>query len=190
VKLVNAGLAWWKTPSACQTDDLLWRVLKGCVQAEGVPDDDVEFDLVPVDAVARSIASLVGRQAEGVFHHANPALTSFTQLTQCLRDAGYSLTTLDRREWTELVAADPANAAHVLVETFAATAWGGEPEILLEPGESAYQPTDAAFIAKQVRYFQAVGFLPPPLSRSGRRAPQGRGGGRDRTDASRADNSL
>ena len=151
---------------ACRTDDFLWRILKGCVQAQGVPEEELEFDLVPVDAVARSIASLAGQAAEGIFHHASPAPVSFAWIAERLRDAGYRLPTLDSREWTERVAADPGNAAHALLETFAATAWGGEREILLEPGgvgENAYPCVDDAFIAKQIRFLQAIGFLPHPL---------------------------
>ncbi|MFC7650288.1 SDR family oxidoreductase [Streptosporangium lutulentum] len=44
---------------ACQSDDFLWRVLKGCVQAEAAPAGaEMLVDLVPVDYVSSAIVAL------------------------------------------------------------------------------------------------------------------------------------
>ncbi|GIF46272.1 amino acid adenylation domain-containing protein/thioester reductase-like protein [Asanoa ferruginea] len=151
------------TTGACQRDDFLWRILKGCVQIGGVPaDTDLAFDLVPVDHAARAIADLVRLGTGGTHHQANPVPVTFTALVDQVRRAGYPLTDLDRRKWTDLVGADPANAAHALVDSFAATAWGPDHEVFLEPGPSgATCPAPhAGLLETYVDYFRRTGFLP------------------------------
>ncbi|GIF69934.1 hypothetical protein Ais01nite_79690 [Asanoa ishikariensis] len=151
------------TTGACQRDDFLWRILKGCVQVGGVPaDTDLAFDIVPVDHVARAIADLVREGAGGNHHHANPMPVTFAMLVGHLREDGYPLADLDRGKWTELVGTDPANAAHTLVDSFAATAWGPDHEVFLEPGPaSAGCPApDAELLQTYVEYFRRTRFLP------------------------------
>ncbi|MBB5874407.1 amino acid adenylation domain-containing protein/thioester reductase-like protein [Allocatelliglobosispora scoriae] len=148
---------------ACQTDDFLWRVLKGCVQVNGVPADvDLAFDLVPVDHAARAVAGAVRRGAEGVLHHANPVLVTFAQLVDQLRAAGHDLAEIDPQKWADLVAADPGNAAHPLVDAFLAAARSDDHEVFLHPDDTDCPPADAALITTYLDFFQRTGFLPDP----------------------------
>ncbi|HVK21818.1 MAG TPA: amino acid adenylation domain-containing protein [Actinokineospora sp.] len=148
---------------ACQADDFLWRVLKGCVQAQAAPvDTGLLFDLVPADHVAASIVDLARRGATGVHHIANPVLTDFDTLVGDLRAAGYPLLDVDREKWVDLVAADPDNAAYPLLEHFTATV--GNPdrvEIPLAPTVLSAPMIDERIVARHVDHFVRTGFLPP-----------------------------
>ena len=160
---------------ACQTDDLLWRILKGSMQAGGIPDHaDMLLDLVPVDHVAAALVWL-SRQpdtAGGTFHLANPQLTSFRAVVAHLRGLGWPLPDIDREKWAELVGADPGNAAHPLVDAFMETAWDPEGvEIPLDPSATVARldgsgvecpPVDAPLLDRYVGYFLRNGFLDRP----------------------------
>jgi amino acid adenylation domain-containing protein/thioester reductase-like protein len=157
---------------ACQTNDYLWRILKGCVQAGGVPQGvELTFDLVPADQAAKAIAWIASQPelTGGTFHHANPVLTSFAEVVELLRDHGYVLADLDKDKWADLIAADPGNAAHALLGTFMTTAWSPLHETLLDPTSTERildpalrcPPPGRDLFGVYLRYFQETGYLPP-----------------------------
>ncbi len=160
---------------ACQSDDLLWRVLKGSIQVGGVPaGTDLSFDLVPADHVAAALVWLSRRadQAASTHHLTNPHLTTFATMVEALRAAGYPLLDLDRDKWCDLVDADPDNAAHTLLSAFRGTAWQPErTEIPLDPATTlralatsglACPPVDTTLLTRHQRFFVRTGFLPHP----------------------------
>ncbi|MFD1045712.1 SDR family oxidoreductase, partial [Kibdelosporangium lantanae] len=58
---------------ACQTDDYLWRVLKGCVQVQAAPAGArMAIDMVPVDYVSAAVVRLSALDSSGTYHLANP----------------------------------------------------------------------------------------------------------------------
>ena len=78
-------------------DDLLSRLLRGCIQMGAAPDLDWAMDCVPVDHVADAMVKLA--RNGGVYHLINPKLRSWREcvLWMCLR--GHSLDLLPYRDW-------------------------------------------------------------------------------------------
>ncbi|NEA36865.1 amino acid adenylation domain-containing protein [Streptomyces sp. SID13031] len=77
---------------ACQTRDLLWQILKGCIQTGTVPTGiNASYDLVPVDHIARAIADATPGPGR-VLHLTNPHRTGLNTIIGHLRTAGYTLT--------------------------------------------------------------------------------------------------
>ena len=91
----------------CNTQDLLWRAIKGCVQLGAVPETSEELDLAPVDWVSRAIVHLSRRRSSlgTVFHLFNPEPSPLSALFDALATLGYALRRLPYRAWrSELVA--------------------------------------------------------------------------------------
>ncbi|MBK9266370.1 MAG: thioester reductase domain-containing protein [Polyangiaceae bacterium] len=82
-------------------DDAMCRILKGCIQAECVPDIDWRANLVPVDFVADAIVHISTRteHPNHIFHLANIESTHFSQIVDHMRHRGYKLTTTSHDEW-------------------------------------------------------------------------------------------
>ncbi len=82
-------------------DDLLSRLLRGCIQMGAAPDLDWAMDCVPVDHVADGMVRLARDGVPGdVYHLINPRLRRWREcvLWMCLR--GYPLELMPYRDWT------------------------------------------------------------------------------------------
>jgi myxalamid-type nonribosomal peptide synthetase MxaA len=158
---------------ACQSDDFLWRVVKGCVQAGAVPRGiTAEADLVPVDYVAHAVVAVAQRpQALGSVHHqVNTDPIQLTELLDHVRDFGFQLSEIGHGEWIDLIKADPTNAAYPLLSLFD-PAGGGFVRVRFSDqhtrphleGTGLQCPRlDAELIRTYLRYFVGTGYLPAP----------------------------
>ncbi|THA54595.1 non-ribosomal peptide synthetase [Streptomyces sp. A1136] len=158
---------------ACQTDDFLWRVIKGCVQAGAVPRGlTAEADLVPVDYVARAIVAVAARpEALGGLHHqVNTRPVPLSRVLGHVRDFGYRLDELEPSAWVDLVKADPANAAYPLLSLFD-PAGGGFTSVRFSDEDTRAHlagtgitcpPLDARLFHTYLGYFVGSGYLPAP----------------------------
>jgi thioester reductase-like protein len=93
---------------ASNPDDLLYRVLAGCVRLGAVPALDVLADMTPVDYVSQALVFL-SRRPESigqVFHLANPAPINLRQLPPLCARLGYNLRLVPFSEWSRAAAAD------------------------------------------------------------------------------------
>jgi thioester reductase-like protein len=82
-------------------DDLLSRLLRGCIHMRAAPDLDWAMDCVPVDHVADAMVQLARNEVPGgVYHLVNPKLRYWREcvLWMCLR--GYPLELMPYRDWT------------------------------------------------------------------------------------------
>ena len=149
---------------ACQTRDLLWQVLRGCVQAGVCPAVDASCDLVPVDYAAQAVATLPA--AGGVYHLTGAARTSFAALTGYLRSAGYDLRELPVQDWEEAVRSQPGNAAASVADVFldemTGEGWSG---LVLENSvaAAALRPCPeigSELLRRYLEYFTGTGYLP------------------------------
>ncbi|MGI5531262.1 amino acid adenylation domain-containing protein [Streptomyces syringium] len=162
------------TSGACQTDDFLWRVLKGCVQAKSVPAGvDMRTDLVPVDHASATVVELSRSEnaTGGTYHLSNPRGPWFSGVIGHLRSFGYVLQEVPLQEWKQIVAADPGNAAFPLLGTFTDTPGGGLGDLVFDAtrteaelaGTGLKLPRmDRDRFATYVAYFVRTGFLPDP----------------------------
>ncbi|MFK4087753.1 thioester reductase domain-containing protein [Kribbella sp. NPDC020789] len=148
---------------ACQTRDLLWQVLKGCIQAGAVPAGiDADYDLMPVDLVARAIAD-AAPGAGAVLHLTNLHRTSFAIIVEYLRSLGYPLADLSLDAWTDLIRTQPGNAAGPVVEIFRTEMAGqGWSDLIFASTLPHCPPLGSEIFTTYVDYFARTGYLPKP----------------------------
>ncbi|MDP9841725.1 non-ribosomal peptide synthetase [Streptosporangium lutulentum] len=163
---------------ACQSDDFLWRVLKGCVQAEAAPAGaEMLVDLVPVDYVSSAIVALSqGEDAGGSHHLTNSGdRVRLSVVLEYLRSFGYTLRELPFPSWGAAVAADPDNAAYPLLGVLGDAPAGGLGDLVFDASRTerglagtgvALPDIDRELFATYVAYFVRSGFLPPPTGTS------------------------
>ncbi|MFF7965634.1 amino acid adenylation domain-containing protein [Streptomyces sp. NPDC007903] len=159
---------------ACQDRDLLWQLIKGCLQAGAVPDLPYgSTDWVPVDHVSRAVVALAGSAQTGgeVYHFTDPDAPDLGRVFAAAARLGHELSTVPVEEWQARVAADPDNAAQLFL--------GDEPQTRHEAMDrrrfdsqqtakavgalGVHQPplTDEV-LARYLTWFQRTGFLPAP----------------------------
>ncbi|GAB1538793.1 hypothetical protein NUACC21_14570 [Scytonema sp. NUACC21] len=83
------------------TDDLLARMLKGCIQLGSVPDLKMMVDLTPVDYASKCIVHLSRQQKclGETFHVVNPHPAHWSNAMTWLRSFGYSLEVISYEQW-------------------------------------------------------------------------------------------
>lgn len=90
---------------AWNTGDAVCRLLKGSIEMGLVPEEDITFDLVPVDYVSKAIVFLSEREncAGRVFHLTNPHLVSTADAIQWINSFGYPLQKVPMKQWRQEV---------------------------------------------------------------------------------------
>jgi amino acid adenylation domain-containing protein/thioester reductase-like protein len=157
---------------ACQTRDLLWQVLRGCIQAGAFPADvTATYDLAPVDYVSAAIVTLSrSAPASGAAYHlTNPRRTSLSDIGGYLRGAGYRLDAQPLEQWTRTIRSQPDNAAIPVLDIFLAEMTGrGWSELVLGNGQTVRDlgsagpscpAVDAGLFGTYIRYFTSTGYL-------------------------------
>ena len=102
------------TSGISNADDVLSRLLRGCIQMGAAPDLDWAMDCVPVDHVANAMVQLARNGVPGdVYHLVNSTLRNWREcvLWMCLR--GYPLELLPYRDWA-LRLRETADVSHPL----------------------------------------------------------------------------
>jgi phthiocerol/phenolphthiocerol synthesis type-I polyketide synthase E len=163
--------------------DLIWSLLRGCIQLGAGFEMNDPMNMVPVDYVSRSIVDLSRRPASlgRRFHLTNPARFPWNSLLDLLRDMGYPMETLSYRDWHgRLMEAARGGGAEALVpflplvppveEMESAEAPAGPP--LRHDDASVRQglagtgiectPLSVELMRKYVQSFVERGILPPP----------------------------
>ncbi|MDF5728150.1 MAG: amino acid adenylation domain-containing protein, partial [Rhizonema sp. PD38] len=85
----------------CKTDDLISRMIKGCIQLGSVPDLNIMVEMVPADYVSKSIVH-ISRQTKSLgqtFHIVNPFPAPWSDIFTWLRSFGYSLEQISYKNW-------------------------------------------------------------------------------------------
>jgi amino acid adenylation domain-containing protein/thioester reductase-like protein len=158
---------------ACQTRDLLWQVLRGCIQAGAFPADvTASYDVAPVDYVSAAIVSL-SRSAPvsgAAYHLTNSRRTSLSDIGGYLRGAGYRLDAQPLEQWTSTIREQPGNAAIPVLDIFLAEMTGrGWSDLVLGNGQTVRDlgsagpscpEVDAGLFGTYIRYFTSTGYLP------------------------------
>ncbi|WUL65274.1 SDR family NAD(P)-dependent oxidoreductase [Amycolatopsis sp. NBC_00345] len=166
-----ARLFGHRESGACRTDELLWQVVRGCVQAGSAPLTELTSNVIPIDYAAAAVAALAcdGRSAVGEFRLSHPDRVAFASVVAALTDRGYGLAELPEGLWADIVGSDPDNAAYPVLDAF--TELTGTPddsddssatrEALASVGVSC-PPVTAGMLAATVDYFIETGYLPAP----------------------------
>ncbi|MFL9462640.1 amino acid adenylation domain-containing protein [Scytonema tolypothrichoides VB-61278_2] len=110
------------------TNDLLFRMLKGCIQLGSFPDFNMVMDLTPVDYVSKCIVYL-SRQKKFLgenFHVVNPHPALWSNVMTWLWSFGYSLEVISYDRWRarllEVAEHSSDNALYPLIPFFAESA--------------------------------------------------------------------
>lgn len=84
-------------------EDMICRLIKGCIEVQSAPQEDIKFNMVPVDYVSKAIVFL-SRQASSVgsvFHITNPHLVSTAEVVGWINDFGYEVKTVPMKLWRQ-----------------------------------------------------------------------------------------
>ena len=112
---------------AWHQDDLLHRLLRGCLALGLAPAVPWPLDLVPVDYVADAVTALAWSPAATgrCFHLHHPQPAMLADLLTRLIAAGTRLELVPMDRWLEAIEADPANPLHPL-RAFFLRRWGDD----------------------------------------------------------------
>ncbi|AUT01014.1 non-ribosomal peptide synthetase [Nostoc sp. CENA543] len=160
------------------TDDLLCRLVKGCLQTKIAPDIDLEDNLTPVDYVSKIIVHLSGqKQSLGkAFHLVNPDSTPLKHLFKLLCALGYPVQLIPVEQWHSEIThhqqmPDPDNLrflSHIIPKTTADTY--KEPEFDyqntmngLVNTDIMYPALDQNLLKTYISYFISSGFIDDQL---------------------------
>ncbi|MFE2347862.1 amino acid adenylation domain-containing protein [Kitasatospora cineracea] len=158
---------------ACQDRDLLWQLIKGCLQAGAVPDlPPGSTGWVPVDYVSAAITAFVlaAPAGSGTFHLTHPEPPGLDRVFAAAETLGYRLRTLPADHWRAAVAARHDNAAQLLLGES-----GPAPDPAAARRFDSHRTTEAAarlgvhpaplteeVLVRYLSYFRTTGFLPAP----------------------------
>jgi len=167
------------------TDDLLCRLLKGCIELGAMPDVDTLQDMTPVDYASRAIVhlSLSRRPASGYYHIVNPKPLHWGKLREWIESRGYPIRPLPYDDWLGRVHADclrnASNPLRPLLpallrdqnELFVFRRWNCDRTLAGLATTPIRCPAVEELLEPYFRFFVACGFLRAPAARSIDRAP-------------------
>ncbi len=161
---------------AFNADDILARVVAGCVRMGVAPDLDWTLDCVPVDITARRLLDL--SQRRGVVHVRHPRPRHWRECVLWMRLYGYDVRLVPYHAWLAQLdrdtspAGDPSHPLRPLRTFFLNRPAGGRgqtlPELMLTSqrperqriDDNACPPLDAALLHRYFDAFVASGKLP------------------------------
>ncbi|MYW12818.1 NAD-dependent epimerase/dehydratase family protein, partial [Streptomyces sp. SID2563] len=159
---------------ACQDRDLLWQLIKGCLQAGAVPDlAHGTTDWVPVDYVSAAVAALSTAEGPGApaYHYTNPDAPGLDRVFEAAARLGYELRPVTPEEWRACVAEHPDNAAQLFLGDDGGTGEDEADHRRFDSGRTARAAEEAGVrqppltdevLTRYLTYFQVTGFLPAP----------------------------
>ena len=106
-------------------DDLLHRLLRGCLDLGLAPDIEWELDLVPVDYVADAVTAMAWQPAAAgnCFHLHHPQPLLLADVLGGLIDRGAPLELVPMARWLEALEGQPGNPLHP-IRAFFSRRWG------------------------------------------------------------------
>jgi len=189
--IVRPGYVVGDSDSAVtNTDDFVWRLVKGCIQLGLVPDMNNTINMVPVNHVARcSSLSTLDAPPTGsarVYHITARPPTRYNDLLQSLGLYGYDVSQCEYVEWrTKLeqhVMKIQDNALfpllHYVLDDLPTSTKSPElndsntEALLAKHQEPRNGSVDADLVGKYLAWLIAAGFLPRPEKQGEQTLPQ------------------
>ncbi|HWU06629.1 MAG TPA: amino acid adenylation domain-containing protein [Streptomyces sp.] len=173
------------TTGACQERDLLWQLIKGCLQAGAVPDlPHGSTDWVPVDHVSAAVVALVlsGPAGGETYHHTNPDAPGLDRVFEAAARLGHELRAVPAAHWQARVAAQPDNAAQLFLGDEGQPRHEATDHRSFDSSRTAKEaaalgvhlpPLTDDTLTRYLTYFQETGFLPAPKGTTGGDLPPG-----------------
>lgn len=166
---------------ACNPGDHTYRMIKGCIQLGGIPNQDIQLNLSPVDYVSQAIVFL-SRQKDSIgkaFHLVNPQPLPLKEMVSYIRSLGYSIELVAYEQWRKQLinsVDSPENALYPLMTIFAEETSNSQSQqspvqqfdcqnTLTGLGGTSIvcPPVDAEVFKSYFSYLIQTGFLNPPL---------------------------
>lgn len=153
--------------------DLLWKVVKGCIELKKYPVVPTTLSLIPVNYISQAIAHLSQQQASWgkAFHLTNPI--SWLELWQQIIALGYPLQPTDYETWVSEINRQPAQnqlfaQLRILLRSPLAL-FRPKPQFDNRQTEQGLRetaihcpPIDQTLLNTYFTYFQRMGYLPSP----------------------------
>lgn len=161
---------------ACQTDDFLWRMVKGSIQLGCAPDVDARAEMSPVNFISRAIVYL-SMQKESInkgFHLFNTQPMQMRDLMEAMKELGYEVDIVSYDEWMErlmeVASRGEDNAAATLINLVREGAFNvanlffNNKNVVegLKDSEIENPPVDIHLLKPTIRYFVQTKYLPAP----------------------------
>ncbi|MEU0134999.1 amino acid adenylation domain-containing protein [Streptomyces sp. NPDC006296] len=162
------------TTGACQDRDLLWQLIKGCLQAGAVPDlPHGSTDWVPVDYVSAAVVALCtsGRADADTYHFTHPEAPGLDRVFATAARLGHQLHTVPAAQWQARVAARHDNAAQLFLGEAGGAGHAVTGHRGFDSSRSAaavaalgvpLPPLTDEVLTRYLTYFHGTGFLPSP----------------------------
>ncbi|TRM60442.1 hypothetical protein BD626DRAFT_407533 [Schizophyllum amplum] len=163
------------------TDDFLWRMVKGCIQLGNTPDMNNTVNMVPVDHVARStaLAALTPPPSDplAVLHITAAPLPTYNAMLGALATYGFSVTPCEyvlwRRKLEQHVMSGAADNAlfpllHFVLDDLPTSTKSPELDdrntvaLLAAHGEKTSSTVDEELMGMYLAWLIRAGFIPPP----------------------------
>jgi amino acid adenylation domain-containing protein/thioester reductase-like protein len=177
---------------AWKTEGFLCSFLRSLFELGAAPDFNLPLDFAPVDYVTRAIVHIsMNEPAVGtVYHLNNPRYNKLPNIVKKMQDLGYPIQKLPYHTWVQKLvdytARNPTASIAPFVPLFVER-WSEAQISVLEMyveeriplfdtrnARMALQgtgivcpPVDDALLNKYLKYFQQIGFLPPPPAKVG-----------------------
>lgn len=168
----------------CNSDDFIWRMMKGCIQLGIAPDIETLIDITPVDYVSKALVylSMQSNNSDQIFHLVNPYPNTWKEITGWIQALGYPLTLIPydiwQKELVKSISKSPENSLYPLASIFFGTTELSADERqrqLQNPkldcqittqalfnSEITFPRVDNKMFERYFSYFIRTGFLSPP----------------------------
>ncbi|TFK49407.1 alpha-aminoadipate reductase Lys1p [Heliocybe sulcata] len=181
-RIVRPGYVVGDSNSAVtNTDDFIWRMVKGCVQLGLIPDINNTLNMVPVDRVAACTALAAVSEWDGplsVFHVTARPLPTFNQILTSLSSYGYSVQQCEylvwRRRLEQHVMEVQDNALfpllHFVLDDLPTSTKAPELKdsntraLLTRNGQASSMTVSEELMGKYLAWLVGAEFLPPPTA--------------------------
>ncbi len=162
------------TTGACQDRDLLWQLIKGCLQAGAVPDLPYgSTGWVPVDYVSAAVVALAlsGPAGAQTYHLTNPDAPGLDRVFEAAARLGHELRTVPAPQWQAGVAAQPDNAAQLFLGDEGRSRHEAKDTRRFDSRRTAAAaaavgihrtPLTDEILVRYLTYFHGTGYLPVP----------------------------
>lgn len=168
----------------CNSDDFIWRMMKGCIQLGIAPDIETLIDITPVDYVSKALVylSMQSNNSNQIFHLVNPYPNTWKEITGWIQALGYPLTLIPYDIWQQelikSISQSSNNSLYPLASIFFGTTKLSEDERrrqlqnskldcqittqALSNSKIAFPRVDYKMFKRYFSYFIRTGFLSPP----------------------------
>ncbi|MDR2023783.1 MAG: amino acid adenylation domain-containing protein [Hungatella sp.] len=98
---------------ACQQSDFLWSLVKGCIEIGVYPDQDLEFEFMPVDYLTDAVVKIIkSEELNKNYHLFNRQKTALKDIVHSMSE-NYKIKAVDKNIWLESITSKVNSARHL-----------------------------------------------------------------------------